>query len=101
MPMGGGLRDLLLLLGDEAGDVDLLPEPRLEEGERIVEVVRADVLGGQLLVFLGEVVQDLEVLVGVDLLPVRPGAVLLAGLALEVEPCVVGAGRGGFLSASR
>src|SRR5262249_25480155 len=38
-----------LLLGDEAGDVDLLPKPGVEEGQGIDEVVGPDVLGRELI----------------------------------------------------
>ena len=73
MPLIGGRgRDLLLFLGDKAGDVDLLPQARLQKRQGIIQVVGSDRIGGQLFVLLGKVIEDLEVLLGIDFLPPRP-----------------------------
>src|SRR5262249_8764504 len=42
-------------------------------------------------------IDDIEVLLGIHLLPVRPGTVRLLGPSLQVQPHVLGVGNGGIL----
>jgi len=77
--------------------VDLLPEPRDQERERVDQVGGPDRLRGELLVLHREVVEDLQVAVGRHVGPVAPGAVPALGLALDVQAAVVGLGDGRVL----
>ena len=53
--------DFFFLLGNEAGDVHFLPEPGLEEGQRIDQVVGANILRSEFVIFLGKVFDDVVV----------------------------------------
>ena len=83
-----------LLLGDEAGDVDLLPEPGIEEGQGIDQSLGQDVLGGQLLLRWRGDCRGCR-----GSCPRQPSASptrcrpILEGPPLEVEPTGIAGGR--------
>ena len=72
--------------------MDLLPDACLEERERIDERIDPNIRGSQLFLFLGEMEENLAILLRVNGFPIRPRSVGLFGLAFDVELLVVRSG---------
>jgi len=75
----------------------LFPIAGPEEWQLIDQPVKTDVLGREFLVLFGEIIEDRQVLGPVDGSPLRPRAIRLEDLALEVESLVVWVGHCGVL----